>query len=105
MLHHICTLVQDEDLQNLLLIQHVLASIACDVNVKRLGIRQDTEKRMITPEGGLWALGNAQGYSQTSKRVFSSIAHSTTITTDWQRHKFPAFVISSPQISPLPHSP
>ena len=57
-IHNICTLVDDEDLRNLLLVKCALTSIASDVYAKRLGIQKDAEKSTITVEGiSYWALG------------------------------------------------
>lgn len=68
-IHEICTLVGDEDLRNLQLVNRALVSIASDVYAQRLGPRRDPHKSTVTVKGTSYrALG-----AWKRSRLFSSL--------------------------------
>ena len=81
MIHNVCTLAEDEDLCNLLLIKHVLATIVLPIYATRIGIRKDATYHTITLKGEsyqalcAWKCSRLFTYSEHDSQLYCTIDH------------------------------
>lgn len=106
-IHNICTLVDDEDLRNLLLVKRAIASIASDLYPKRLGIRKDAGKSTITLDGvsyralGAWKRSRLFANLKDGIQLYCTIDYNNRQLAEAQVHCLRTFLSTDFTTTPL----
>ena len=107
MIHNVCTLAEDEDLRNLLLVKRALATIVLPIYATRLGIRKDATYRTITLKGesyralGAWKRSRLFTYSEHDVQLYCTIDHENDQLATAQVHCLRTFLCADFPTTPF----